>query len=391
MCKRIKVLGALTWSSDVEDRFFKTGATELPQVPLRQSALTEEKATLIGLLKELDEQHPIEAFMARTARSYLKAADMLESVGTPRFTELSIQIYGQPGDRLHQDAPTNLELATHALEKLSTFPLQYPQPHIPSDQAAQILRDRIGARFAAPPLPVVVDPSLMSLAAAGANRVRIRGGSRFSATQLDQLFEHEVMIHSATKRNGKNQPILKSMGLSSPRTAATQEGLATLAELITGVMDMQRLGRISLRILATAAALEGADFLDIYAMHRDRGHDEKESFRSTARIFRGGDVRGGIAFTKDVVYLRGLVDVHAFLRVAIQNDSPHLIAMMFAGRLTLQDVLSLQGQLAEGWIQQPSIMPQWASNLPCLVASLTWMMFDDLLHLEQLTLKDWNE
>ena len=110
---------------------------------------------------------------------------------------------------------------------------------------------------------------------------------------LRQLLEHEALVHSATKRNGRAQPLLTSLGLSAPRTTATQEGLATLAELITDTMDLVRLRRIALRIKGLDAGLSGADFLQVFDIFRQGGQPDAEAFRSAARIFRGGDVRGG--------------------------------------------------------------------------------------------------
>ena len=38
-------------------------------------------------------------------------------------------------------------------------------------------------------------------------------------------------------------------------------------------------------------------------------------------MFRGGDVRGKVAFTKDAAYLEGLLLVQTFLRKAIADKS----------------------------------------------------------------------
>src|SRR3546814_3952010 len=65
--------------------------------------------------------------------------------------------------------------------------------------------------------------------------------------------------------------------------------------------------RVSLRIEAVAMALDGADFVQVFRYFLDAGQDEVESFSSAQRVFRGVPVTGGHAFTKDVVYLRGLV------------------------------------------------------------------------------------
>src|SRR5690606_24059451 len=139
-----------------------------------------------------------------------------------------------------------------------------------------------------------------------------------------QLIEHEGFVHTATALNGRAQPVLGCMGLSAPRTTLTQEGIATLAELTTRSIDIARLRRLALRTVAIHHALEGADFLEVFRFFLENGQSEDESAHSAMRVFRGGDVRGRVVFTKDVVYLGGLFAVHTFLRKAIAESRPHL-------------------------------------------------------------------
>ncbi|MCT7032309.1 flavohemoglobin expression-modulating QEGLA motif protein, partial [Salmonella enterica] len=94
-----------------------------------------------------------------------------------------------------------------------------------------------------------VDPELTAKAAAGATRIRLRGGTRFTDYDRHQLLAHEALVHSLTALNGRAQPLLASFGRTSPRVTATQEGLAVFAELMSGAIDISRLKRISLRIL----------------------------------------------------------------------------------------------------------------------------------------------
>src|SRR3546814_7724723 len=86
------------------------------------------------------------------------------------------------------------------------------------------------------------------------------------------------------------------------------------AEQITGNIDIERMKRVSLRIEAIAMALEGAGFIDVFRYFLDAGQSAEESFASAQRVFRGVPLDGGCAFTKDAVYLRGLVGVHTFFR-----------------------------------------------------------------------------
>ena len=100
-----------------------------------------------------------------------------------------------------------------------------------------------------------------------------------------------------------------------------------------------RLRRIALRVKAIAMALDGADFIEVFRSFIEAGQSEEESFQSTMRCFRGGDVLGSTAFTKDTVYLKGMLEVYAFLTTCIHENRPELARWLFAGRLTLGDVI----------------------------------------------------
>ncbi|KLD68893.1 hypothetical protein Y886_44135, partial [Xanthomonas hyacinthi DSM 19077] len=71
---------------------------------------------------------------------------------------------------------------------------------------------------------------------------------------------------------------------------------------------------------AIALARGGADFIEGSRDFDAAGQPPAESFASAQRVLRGVPTTGGAAFTKDTVYLRGLVSVHTFFRQALQRD-----------------------------------------------------------------------
>jgi hypothetical protein len=77
-------------------------------------------------------------------------------------------------------------------------------------------------------------------------------------------------------------------------------------------------------------------------------------------------------FTKDVVYLRGLIGVHTFLRRAIADNRPELINRLFVGRLCAGDVIHLDEAFASGEIAEARYVPAWASNTRALAAHLSF-------------------
>jgi len=394
LARRIRVLDALSWPAGIEQVFlanWRAGKAALPRVELQAREHSAEIAALQSFAGRCDEGHPAGNYLAMTARSYATAGRMLGAIGTPDFTRYSSALYRRP-DFYY----TNLQLSmldaaqfflktTDALLGGARIPPS--QADIPAEAFAAWMQPELDSFFGAGQISVVLDPSLAAKAIAGASRIRLRASALFSDLDKQQLLQHEAFVHVATAQNGARQPNLKSLGLGAPRTTQTQEGIATLAELFTASMDINRLRRLALRVLAVQQALDGADFIQVFEGFLAAGQSQEESFRSTQRVFRGADLRGGAAFTKDAAYLTGLLGVHTLLRIAIRDNRPDLVGHLFAGRLTLGDTVRLAPLFESGWLQGPTYLPAWASDLRRLAANLAFSAFISRIKLEVLDLQ----
>ena len=394
LTRKIRVLDALSWPDCVEEDFlakWRGGRAELPKVELQPRDHSADIAALETFITQCDVGHPAGNFLAMTARSYATAGHMLGAIGTPAFTQYSSALYRRPDfyyTRLQLsmlDAARFFLKTTDALLGGARIP---PCPaDIPAKAFAAWIQPELDRFFGAGQITVVLDPNLAAKAIAGSSRIRLRASALFSELDKHQLLQHEAFVHVATAQNGARQPNLTSLGLGAPRTTQTQEGIATLAELFTGSMDINRLRRLALRVLAVQQALEGADFIQVFEGFLAAGQTEEESFRSTQRVFRGADLRGGSAFTKDAAYLTGLLGVHTLLRIAIRDNRPELVGHLFAGRLSLADTVRLAPLFESGWLKGPVYLPAWASDLRLLAANLAFSAFIAQIKLDVLDLK----
>jgi len=395
--KDVKVLSHLAWPARMLTEFlehWKVHNPRLPDPPRARLHFAANVDELRAVMDACDLDEPIGRYLYRTARSYVTAARMVERIGTPEFSQRSIELYGAPKDRIGPNEVTNLEAAEQFLSMTDDFRLVGDPPEevcLRPEFVAERLAQRISPVFADRSIAVEIDPEMASKAAAGATRVRIRGATCYSNQDIAQLAEHEVFVHSLTSINGREQPVLRSMGLGAPRTTATQEGMATFAELITNAIDLPRLRRLALRVKAIQLGLDGADFIDVFRFFLDAGQTLEESFYSAARVFRGGDVRGRVVFTKDVVYLQGLISVHTFFLKAIHQGRPEYIRDLFAGRMALGDVLDLDAYFRAGAIAPPRYEPAWIKNQPALAAFLIYSIFNTRLEVGGMNLSDFQE
>lgn len=374
--KKITVLKTIGWPVEMEATFmagFERGNPVLPQPPVKHVDLHNEMAALKTIMAKLDRGHPIGNWLFKTTWSYLTAAQMLMNVGKEEFTRCSTALYGRP-DMTYRSQTANAVDAANELLAISDDLVGRegvpPVPaDIPAEEFAERLRERLGPFFDKDKVDVILNPDMPSKATAGSKSINLRSTALFSALDLEQLTEHEAFVHTATLLNGKHQPYFKSLGLGAPRTTRIQEGLATFSEIITGAIDLNRLRRIALRVVMLARALDGADFIEVFRGFLDAGQTPVESYQSAARIFRGGDVRGRICFTKDGAYLEGVMIIYMFIRKVLQAGHAEMLPMLFAGRVTTADVITLSPFMESGLISRAVYVPPWARN-PQRVLSL---------------------
>lgn len=392
--RRIKVLKAIDWPSTLEEPFlagWRRGQPQLPTPPTQPRALPADAGALDELMRGVDRGHPVGNWLFKTAWSYRVALQMLAGIGTPEFTRCSALLYGRPDTRYRSQDVSNVEGAQEMLDitdgMINHRLLQPVVFDIPAETFAVMLRERIASQFPHDDVAVVLDPALASKATACSKRINLRATALFSERDLEQLVEHEAFIHTLTSLNGRHQPNLHVLGLGAPRTTRTQEGLATFSEIVTGAIDISRLRRIALRVVMLKRALDGADFIEVFRGFLDAGQSEVESYRSAARLFRGGDVRGRVCFTKDGAYLEGVMAIHVFVRKALQEGRGDLLPMLFAGRLTTADVIVLAPFRDSGLIAPPRYMPPWARDPQRVLAVMAFSAAAQRLRLDTVELQ----
>ena len=391
----IHILPTVAWPASLESRMIEAygkGRFTLPEVSYTRPDLATARAELAAIeaaagnsaTQDID---PLGEYLRRTAESWRIAAEMLEAVGTAGVTAPSIALYGKPGDLIPGSQRSNLDAARYFVELSDELGADLLADDVDENIPATTLRNELAktldAFFGTGMIKVEVDAELTAKAAAGATRIRLRDGTRFSEYDRHQLLAHEAFVHSLTALNGRQQPLLTSLARTSPRVTATQEGLAVFAELMSGAIDIARLKRISLRILAIDMALNGADFVEVYKYFSACGQSVADSFHSAQRVFRGVPLGGGAAFAKDNVYLSGLLTVHTFFRWAFKQQRMDLLRHLFAGKLTLHDVIALQPHFASGAIVPPRWLPPWMQHVHGLAGKLAFSVFINGIHMNR--------
>lgn len=387
----IKLLSLASWPPATQQRFlaaFAAGRREMPDIVYPALDFSDNRRELDAIAAAADAAHPLGAYLIASTRDWDTAAQLLEALGTGAVTSHAIALYGRPDAALPGGALTTCDAARHFIQIADELdPGLLSETEQTTIDAATLqgqlqgdLDDYFGERVVA----VELDAHMIAKAAAGAYRLRLRADARYSIYDRAQLLQHEAFVHSLTALNGREQTVLPSLAMASPRTTCTQEGLAVFAEQITGSIDIARMKRVSLRIEAIARALDGADFLQVFDYFHDAGQDPGESFASAQRVFRGVPLTGGHAFTKDAVYLRGLIDVHTFFRRALAQQQLPRCRHLFAGKMTLDDVHRFAPLFEAGALAAPRWLPPWLAHGGGLAGMLAFSLFANRIRLDQL-------
>ena len=279
--------------------------------------------------------------LLRTKRDEIaRQVTALEDRDTARFVYGSLQLYGVVGR----------PLVSAAEELLATIPEQVPGTgNVTAGAFAEAARaefDRYRAVYPDFPVNLEVRDDISDLMVSF-GRLLIPEAATFRADRVEPLLHHEVGTHVVTYQNGARQPLtLLTMGL--PGYDETQEGLAVLAEYLTGGLDPRRLRVLAARVVAIDKMLGGAEFLEIFELLRtDHGIPTRTAWSIAIRVVVGG---GSV---KDAIYLRGISRILEALAEGISLE------VLFIGKLALDHVPLIQDLLDRGVLNPPWVRPRW--------------------------------
>ena len=300
------------------EQFQDDNCSKIPKFSYRLITIDPEieKRKLFSIPIEKIE-HPTLAFLLRDKRMELeKQLIMLEERGTKRFLHTSQSMYGEIDENLKTTA-----------RQLLTDEIPNDQSEYETVNAEEFAKvataelDKYRQNFPQLNLKVKVKSDVTGLIVSG-SELSVGKDLNISELRVNALIQHEIGTHILTYCNGHLQP-LKLMYAGFAGYDEVQEGLAVLSEFLVGELNINRLKLLAARVLAVDSVIHGADFIETYNMLcNEYGFRSKTSFNVTARVHRGG------GFTKDAIYLKGLIGLLKFIRKG--GDIFHLYPGKFA-------------------------------------------------------------
>jgi uncharacterized protein (TIGR02421 family) len=364
----IRILKAINWGPSVHAQFFKGGCRELPRPeypPLGFDPRTKLRE-LRGLRRQIRGRNAVEEILRDKCDEFSLVVEMLAARGTRRFYELSRRVFGDPRDRFPDVRADNLAIA----RLWASRPRARDEEQTLSAEKAARLVHEICDPLLGGQVKVLVRSRLTANAAAGATRITLKKGARFSPRQVRALAHHEGLWHVLTSLNGFRQPVLTVLGVGLARHTESQEGGGIVAEYLTGNITDERYIELGERTIAIDMAARGADFLEVYRYLLARFSPAKAA-QMAERVFRGGVVEGGAPFTKDAAYQRGYCRTFNFLRAALEQRDLDLVRSFLAGKMSVDHAALVRDLVDEGLAVGPVYLPEWFIDVDRLNAIAT--------------------
>lgn len=329
------------WHAFKESKFEKVPAFLYRLLPVDPENL---KRRLFNIeVERIDD--PTLSYLFRDKRQEIdRMLSMLSDRETKNFLYGSLQLFGGIEEKLlnlaegilntfpeatgcEKELVSTEEFAERAKEEILFLKGQFPEV----DAKVEVRKDVTGL--------MVSEGNLLIGEDAGIPRNRV-----------EALIQHEVGTHILTYFNGKAQP-LKQLYSGVPGYEELQEGLAVLSEYFVGGLNEDRLRTLAARVVAIHAMIEGCTFIEVFRLLKIKYHfGAYSSFSITTRVFRSG------GFTKDAVYLRGLVALLEYLKGG-KDINPLLI-----GKIR-QDYVPFMQELMHRKVLRPiPIKPKYLFN-----------------------------
>ncbi|MBW1840316.1 MAG: DUF1704 domain-containing protein [Deltaproteobacteria bacterium] len=253
-------------------------------------------------LESVDAPEAVIEIYREKQRELAMMRNMFAAMGSDRFTQFSIKIFGAPTD---EDARRSRKV----LETLSN--VAPPERTCPAEEFAKLLEIRIQK------LGISMDVKPMSSMAtkisvdSAIRAIHLNRDTLFSPEEVRRLLVHEIDIHAVRIHNGSCIPWdIFSMGTAGYREA--EEGLAVYHERRSGHLYPFQEKIYAGRCLAVYLSLS-AGFAEVFE-ELLAYFDEQTAYSIVARIKRGlvDTARPG-ALTKDFHYFTGPEKVRSYV------------------------------------------------------------------------------
>ena len=271
---------------------------------------------------------------------------MLQNLDSRAFHYGSLQLYGEVDKNLSKVASKLLDvLPVRTTRKKKRF-VDAVEFHKSAMEEVSYY-NKIYKGFNA---EVIINEDMYSGLMVSQSTLNIGKEFNIPAYRVAPLLQHEIGTHLVTYFNGLSQPF-QQLHNGFAGYEELQEGLAVLAEYLVGGLSSSRLRLLAARVKAAESMISGADFVQTFKILINKyGFSRSAAFTVTMRIYRGGGL------TKDIIYLRGLLELLEYLKNGGKLE-PLYVGKISYAHIPLVNELSIRGIL-----KKEPLMPRFLND-----------------------------
>ncbi|MCK5020610.1 MAG: DUF1704 domain-containing protein [Candidatus Peribacteraceae bacterium] len=287
---------------------------------------------------------PLSILLEKKRRELLSRISLIRHRGnSDKFTEISRALFGAPSSALIRSAAAELHNRT-ACE------LPAKEKDLLSSEEVSKIFENILNKYGLHNWNVAIRQKLVANCTVGGQQIYLREDAKFSEIHAKALIAHEIETHILTAENGLHQPyIIFRNGCAN--YLDTQEGLATYNQnRIYGEHHEKRFNPPR-NVLGVAYALDHSFAETRTYLHEELGFDEEKALTSAISMKRGlSDTSEYGAFTKSIVYYRGLRAIEHFIK------EEGNIADLYIGKIAMEDLEQIK-KITD--LQPPLLLPNF--------------------------------
>ncbi|MDD5469921.1 MAG: DUF1704 domain-containing protein, partial [Candidatus Peribacteraceae bacterium] len=308
------------------------------------SQLPELEDAVRRLQEPVDSDCAIGFLLEKKRTELLQRIELLQARGdAERFTEFSVALYGKPTSSL-------IRAASAVLHNRSACDLPPPVSEFLSAEAAKEHFEGALKRYGLHEWKVSLRSKVVADCTVGGQSIYLRESARFTPLHIDALIKHEIETHILIAENGALQPYaLFRRGCAG--YLETQEGLATHNQNLVYGLNHEKRYNAPRNLLGVAFGMEHSFAETREYLQEELGYNPEKALLQAVAMKRGlADTSQPGAFTKSVVYFRGLRAIEKYLHEG------GALSRLYIGRIALED-LSLVEEIPD--IQPPLLLPDF--------------------------------
>lgn len=295
-------------------------------------------------IEEIDD--PALSFLFNEKREEIdKELTMLKERGSRNFFYSSIQLYKELKNNVLLEAKSILENISEDKKQENSLEMKAADFGLLAQKEFDFFREQ--DPLYSGKIHIRKDVNVMMVSN---GELYIPSDYTMTKREAKALIQHEIGTHSLTYFNGNQQP-LSQLAVGFADYDPLQEGIAVLSEYLIGGLSGNRLRTLAGRVIAGSALLDGCNFKEMFdLLHNTHGFSKEPAFNITSRMFQGG------GFLKDIIYLRGLVELREYLKEGGNLE------FLLTGKFALKHVPMIKDLTDRRLLNPPKIKPRYFQN-----------------------------